>query len=81
MCICDYCKEPLSEYDDYHAVVNEGFEDEKHECNICHEYNLDNGITTMCECCGMYFTPDHLKINSKNGLQEICPYCGEVWCE
>lgn len=84
MSICNRCKETFTEDDCASFIppsVNEGMNDEYHLCETCFNFECNNGIITSCECCGMYFTPDHLKINPRNGLQEICPYCGEVWCE
>ena len=49
--------------------------------SLIHIYMEDSGALTRCECCEDLFTPSRPKINLQNGLQEICPLCGEVWCE
>ena len=82
MSICNRFKETLTEYNcEFNILVNRGMSDEYRLCDSCFDFECNNGIITSCECCGMYFTPNHLKVNPENGLQEICPYCGEVWCE
>ncbi len=78
---CAYCKKDIDSYNEYNAVVNLGFDDEKHECDLCHVYNLDNGITTICESCGVLFEYHHLLVNPETNIKELCPYCHEVWCE
>ena len=50
-------------------------------CDYCVATMENTGELTRCECCGNLFAPSRLKVNSENGLQEICPMCGEVWCE
>ena len=50
-------------------------------CDRCVADLEDCGKLTRCECCEDLFSPERLKINPENGLQEICPLCGEVWCE
>lgn len=53
----------------------------EHVCDFCVEYMEGRGILTRCEACGEVFYGKHIKINPKNGLKEICPCCGDVWCE
>lgn len=50
-------------------------------CDYCVATMENTGELTRCECCGNLFAPSRLKVNSENGSQEICPMCGEVWCE
>ena len=50
-------------------------------CDRCVADLEDCGALTRCECCEDLFSPSRLKINPENGLREICPLCGEVWCE
>ena len=70
---CAYCKEDIDSYNEYNAVVNLGFDDEKHECELCHVYNLDNGITTICESCGVLFEYHHLLVNPETKYQRTLP--------
>ena len=50
-------------------------------CDRCVADMEDSGALTRCECCEDLFTPSRLAVNPNNGEQEICPLCGEVWCE
>lgn len=50
-------------------------------CDRCVADMEESGELTRCECCDELFKPSQLKINPKRGVQEICPYCGEIWCE
>lgn len=50
-------------------------------CDRCVEDMENNGRLTRCESCTELFTPSRLRTNPSNGVQELCPYCGEVWCE
>lgn len=72
--VCDYCANEYEE-DELRTVEN------KTLCDGCVEYLENNGELTRCELCTELFFAFRLKINPKNGSQEICPYCGEVWCE
>jgi len=76
------CKICECEFDDFEVMyeINTGFEDEYIECFNCHVEAMEYSITT-CNSCGEYFSGEHLKINSVNGEQEICPYCDEIWCD
>lgn len=49
-------------------------------CDRCVADLEDSGVLTRCEACEELFTSSRLKINPENGLREICPLCGEVWC-
>lgn len=77
---CDCCGRELGQYDDLY-LVNDGLPGERYECDDCHVDKLENGNETSCECCLAYFDYENLKINPKNGIKELCPYCGKVWCE
>lgn len=75
--ICKTCELPSDEI----CIANEGLVNEIPECPGCHVHSLECGVITMCDYCGRYFTGELLKNNLQTGDQEICPYCGEVWCE
>lgn len=77
-----FCKECEHTGDDL-CPVNLNFKDEFQTCPSCHDSMLDRNEFTMCASCGAYFTYNHLIPNkdSDDNQREICPYCGEVWCE
>lgn len=77
MNICDICS---CETDEIY-IVNDGFLSCQEMCYSCYCEQLGNGTITGCECCGEVFSPLHLEINLSSGENEICPYCGEIWCE
>ena len=77
---CDCCGRELGQYDDFY-LVNDGLPGERYECYDCHVDKLENGSETSCECCLEYFDYENLKVNPENGIKELCPYCGKVWCE
>ncbi len=83
VCKCSICGIALNDsepdYDDV-CTTNDGFDDEITTCYSCHCGQMDSGEITICESCGMYFTPNHILTNPVNDIQELCPYCGEVWC-
>lgn len=83
ICRCHTCDKELRNVDDNDdvCIVNAGLETEFVECWVCHEDALDNGIETHCECCQELFTYDELLVNPATGEKELCPYCGEVWCD
>lgn len=67
-------------------IINEGFSDQHVVCFSCHTGMMERCEHTACDACGSYFTANHLlpnKDNEENGVKvrEICPYCGEIWCE
>ncbi len=76
---CSECESTSDEL----VVVNSSFSDEFQTCRMCHDSMLANYEYTMCESCGVYFTYDHLIPNKdcEEKTTEICPYCGEIWCE
>ena len=77
---CSCCNNDFE--DDYDLrEVDDGTEETKLLCDHCVADMEDSGLLTRCECCEELFTPSRLKVNPENGLQEICPLCGEVWCE
>lgn len=75
-CLLDDFVDERSEF-----VINAGQNDEFRVCFACHQDLMENGEHTQCESCGNCFTPDCLRDNPENGVRELCPYCGEVWCE
>ena len=77
---CDCCGRELGQYDDLY-LVNDGLPGERYECYNCHVDKLEHGSETSCECCHELFDYENLKVNPENGIKELCPYCGEVWCE
>lgn len=77
---CDICGAILYSSDD-RFTVRDGEEKELTECRSCYEDSMTDGDATSCEKCLQIFLSKNLKINPKNGAQEICPYCGEVWCD
>lgn len=77
--LCKECEEKMDKSEG--SIVNKGFADEKEICYICFAFDIDRGKLTRCESCQNVFSPHHLKENPNNGIAEICPYCGEVWCE
>src|SRR5699024_5448397 len=77
---CSCCESDFDDDDDLREV-DEGTPQARMLCDRCVADMADSGALTRCECCEDLFTPSRLKINPKNGLQEICPLCGEVWCE
>jgi len=68
---CKNCGKELSEDDG--VPVNSGYEDAFHECDICHEYSMEDGSVILCEGCGSYYTPDH----EKEDGDDSCPYCSD----
>lgn len=78
---CSKCESDYDEDDNDLREINEGTPMAMMLCNRCVADMEDCGTLTRCECCGDLFSPERLKINPENGLQEICPLCGEVWCE
>lgn len=78
---CSECDSDFDEDDNDLREVNEGTPKVMMLCDHCVADLEDCGKLTRCECCEDLFSPARLKINPENGLQEICPLCGEVWCE
>lgn len=50
-------------------------------CDRCVTNMEDNHTLTRCDCCEDLFSPSRLRVNPENRIQEICPECGEVWCD
>jgi len=50
-------------------------------CDRCVANMEDAGYLTRCDACGNLFNPARLEVNPVNGIKEICPECGEIWCE
>jgi len=69
--------------DDGLIVVNAVFGDQYSVCTVCHDSMRDSNEHTSCESCGAYLTYNHLIPNKdiEDGTREICPYCGNIWCE
>lgn len=68
--------------DDYDMrVVDVNTPEARMLCDYCVATMENSGELTRCECCGNLFSPKRLKINPANMEQEICPICGEIWCE
>lgn len=83
--VCLVCRITLSEDRDSTSpsTYNTGFSDETEVCWSCHSAMLENRELTRCESCQECFTYSHLLPNKDagDGALEICPYCGEIWCE
>ena len=77
---CSCCESDFGDDDDLREV-DEGTPQARMLCDRCVSDMENSGELTRCECCEDLFTPSRLKINPQNGLQEICPLCGKVWCE
>lgn len=77
---CSCCE---SDFDDDYELreVDDGTPEARVLCDRCVADMENSGELTRCECCGDVFSPSRLKINPENGIQEICPLCGEVWCD
>lgn len=73
---CKNCDKVLSH--DEGVEVNEGYEDLFYECDICHEYSMEDGSVILCETCGNYYTPNHIVENGRCFDKETtCPYCSD----
>ena len=73
---CNNCDKVLSE--DEGVFVNNGYEDSFCECDLCHEYSMEDGSVILCETCGNYYTPNHIKEDGENEDGETtCPYCSD----
>ena len=79
--LCAECESDFDDATDGLREVNECTPMAMMICDHCVADMEDSGKLTRCECCGNPFTPSRLEINPQNGEQEICPECGEVWCE
>lgn len=82
------CSECESDFDDDGCwvpdglrVVNDGTPLLKVLCDHCVADMENSGELTRCDYCGEVFDPSLLKINPENNVPEICPHCGEVWCD
>jgi len=73
---CKNCDKVLSGDDG--TLVNDGYEDAFHECDHCHEFSLEDGSVILCDTCGAYYTPNHIKEDGENEDGETtCPYCSD----
>lgn len=75
-CLLDDLTDERSEF-----IINPGHSDTFSVCFACHRDLMESGSYTQCEACHNYFEPDYLRDNPANGVRELCPCCGEVWCE
>lgn len=50
-------------------------------CDRCVDSMEDGGELTRCDSCQNLFSPSRIKVNPENNVQEICPDCGEIWCD
>ena len=78
---CAECESDFDEDADGLREVNEDTPLAMVICDRCVADMEDSGKLTRCECCGDLFAPSRLEINPENGMREICPLCGDVWCE
>lgn len=78
---CSCCESSFDDDGDGLREVNEDTPLAMMLCDRCVADMEDSGELTRCECCEDLFSPSRLLINPKNGEKEICPLCGEVWCE
>ncbi len=78
---CCSCCESDFEDDFELREVDDGTPEARVLCDRCVADMENSGELTRCECCGDVFSPSRLKTNTANGDLELCPLCGEVWCE
>lgn len=89
MAMCRDCQSEATDVQDGNSaryVINQGYDDQFIMCFSCHCVATDRGAYTGCDSCGAYFTGNHLLPNKDNvdgneRVREICPYCGEIWCD
>lgn len=77
---CTYC---YSDFEDDYELreVDEGTDKARVLCDRCLADMENNGELTRCESCHELFSPSRLKVNPENSEREICPICGNVWCD
>ena len=78
--ICSLCNEIFDDKTEL-TIIDEGTPHRKESCDFCIMRLEGDGELTRCEKCDALFSSRRLKINPKNNVREICPYCGEIWCE
>ena len=81
---CAECGRTLDDKSDrtMPCTYNLGFSDETTVCHVCMDYMFEHIELTSCECCGVYFTYNHLIPNKDHDdIEEICPYCGGIWSD
>jgi len=81
---CDQCGWiPVDDAIEGLYVINMDFCDETWLCGRCLDSTAQTYGRTICENCGTSFTYSHLLPNKDDPERnrEICPYCGEIWCE
>jgi len=73
---CKECDKELLE--EGGTLINDGYEDAYYECDLCHEYSMEKGQVILCETCGGYYTPNHIKDDGENENGDTtCPYCSD----
>lgn len=50
-------------------------------CDRCVADMEDSGELTRCDACEDLFSPARMQMNPQNQVMELCPLCGEVWCD
>ncbi len=77
------CSECGSDFDDTDNLrtVNDNTPHALLLCDRCVADMEDAGTLTRCDACENLFNPARLEVNPVNGIKEICPECGDVWCE
>lgn len=82
-CPCCSCCGSDFDFDDtdHLRTVNDNTPHAMLLCERCVANMEDAGFLTRCDACGNLFSPARLEVNPVNGIKEICPDCGEVWCE
>lgn len=78
---CSRCLSDFDSDDDGLREVDGNTEYAQVLCDRCVEQMEENGDLTRCESCQELFAPSRLKVNPKNAIRELCPHCGEVWCD
>ena len=78
---CSRCETSYSDEEDELREVDTGTPLAMMLCDWCVANMEESGELTRCECCEDVFHASRLIVNPTNGEQEMCPLCGEVWCE
>ena len=59
------------------TLVNDGYEDAFYECDLCHEYSMEDGSVILCDTCGAYYTANHIREGKNEDDDDTCPYCSD----
>lgn len=78
---CFHCGKVLDGNMEIIGIVDRNTCTEKVICFHCTDELEADGTITRCESCFELFTPSRLKTNPMTKRQEICPYCGDIWCK